>query len=356
MALSGCGSEPLAPPTPATLLISGGPLAFTLVDDSRRLSAAVRDQHGALMEGVLIGWSTSDIGVATVSPTGVVFAVGNGSATIRATAGAATAVITVSVADPDEDKDGIMLAADACPTEPETFNGWLDQDGCPDRTSELYEFVRLDVEAYWAATFTNSNLVYDPILLFAGYDESFASPCGTIPLENAVYCVVNYGVYYHTAFMDRYIVDVGDMAPAFIVSHEIGHHVTFLLRYFNPAWRAVFPGLPHFPVSNKQSELMADCFGGAWVASADRRGLLEEGDGEETMNTLISVGDTSTPWFSSEGHGTSQQRLLAMLVGVVDGPSGCVDPSFFAAFPADSPMMTPAPPSPLKPTPPQHRQ
>lgn len=344
--LSACGgSEPTAPPTPTTLTLSAVSLSFDSLGASQQLTATVRDQSGAMMSGVTVAWTSSNTGVVTVSPSGLVTAVGNGAATVSATVGAAQSVIGVSVDDPDPDRDGLLAADDACPMAPETFNGWRDDDGCPDVTTELYDFARADVEGFWQAVFTASGLTYHPVQVFNAYDAPFESPCGTIPLNNAIYCVLNWGVFYHRAFMDGYLARVGDMAPAFIVSHEIGHHVTFLLGYFKAAWSQLFPALPHYLISDKQSELMADCFGGAWVANADQRGLLDEGDGEEAAKTLIEIGDTTIPWFSPAGHGTAQQRLLAFLIGAVDGPAGCVQPDFFTIFPVEGEIEQAAPPS-----------
>jgi len=73
--------------------------------------------------------------------------------------------------------------------------------------------------------------------------------------------------------------------------------------------------------------------------------LLDEGDGEELVKTLISIGDTTIPWFSPEGHGTAEQRLRALLIGVVNGSSGCLDPDFFVIFPTQGPPKEMAPPS-----------
>jgi hypothetical protein len=63
-----------------------------------------------------------------------------------------------------------------------------------------------------------------------------------------------------------------------------------------------------------------------------------------SWDTLIRVADTTIPWFSPEGHGTAEQRLLLVLVGVVNGPSGCLDPDFFVIFPTEGPAQQMAPP------------
>jgi hypothetical protein len=227
-------------------------------------------------------------------------------------------------ANPDLDGDGILNEVDACPTVPETINGVFDADGCPDTPTDLYQAVRMDVEAYWSVIFAQIPLAYAAITTFQGYTVPTNSPCGPLVLNNAFYCPLNAGVYYDATFLGLYLAAVGDMAPAFIVSHEIGHHVSWVL-----GWTPL--------ITQKENELQADCFGGAWARSADDRGLLEDGDLEEAVVTLISIGDPDYTWFNPVGHGTAQQRVLAFAVGYDQGPAGCTSQAFFDAFPVSSP-------------------
>jgi predicted metalloprotease len=117
-----------------------------------------------------------------------------------------------------------------------------------------------------------------------------------------------------------YLQLVGDMAPAFIIGHELGHHVSWLL------------GWP-LSISPKEAELQADCFAGAWASNADSRGLLEEGDLEEAVEAVISVGDPDDTWFDPTLHGTVGQRLTAFAIGYEEGPAGCTETAFFDLFP-----------------------
>jgi predicted metalloprotease len=114
------------------------------------------------------------------------------------------------------------------------------------------------------------------------------------------------------------------MAPAFIIGHEFGHHVSWLLGW---------PPL----ISPKESELQADCFAGSWASDADARGLLEEGDLEEAVVAVISVGDPDDTWFDPTLHGTANQRLAAFAIGYEEGPGGCTDSEFFDSFPVSPP-------------------
>ena len=93
-------TEPTAPvsPVPTTVVVTPENVVFTALQEKSRLMAEVRDQHGRVMSGVAVAWSSSNTGLATVNATGLVTAVANGTATITATAGQASSTATVTVA------------------------------------------------------------------------------------------------------------------------------------------------------------------------------------------------------------------------------------------------------------------
>lgn len=217
-------------------------------------------------------------------------------------------------ADPDPDGDGFLSTSDACPNEPETINNVFDNDGCPDTPADLYGFVRSDVEAYWAGVFGDRGWAYSPIDVFVPYTDPIETPCGSIPINNAVYCGLNAAVYYHAPFMQELLSSIGDAAPAFVMAHELGHHI----GTGHLGW---FAGIT---LTTKQSELGADCFGGAWLASADARGMLEEGDAEELVEAMFAIADPDYTWFDTSKHGTFEQRVAALLVGAAAGPWDCL--------------------------------
>ena len=190
-------------------------------------------------------------------------------------------------------------------------------------TTDLYALMKEFVEDYWNASFTNSDLVYSYVQVFEGYGlfPPF-TPCGEGVPWNAFYCPANAGVYYHTAFLDSYLDEIGDLAPAFIISHEIGHHVSWQLGW-----------IPGVAMSKKQNELQADCFGGAWVRSISDMDLLETGDLEEAALTLFHIGNPEFTWFNPNLHGTSLQRLLAFAAGFDDGPARCTSTEWLGQFP-----------------------
>ena len=190
-------------------------------------------------------------------------------------------------------------------------------------TTDLYVLVKEYVEYYWNHVFANGDMVYSYIQVFQGYGlfPPF-TPCGELVPWNAFYCPVNAGVYYHTAFLDSFLEEIGDLGPAFIISHEIGHHVSWLLNW-----------IPSVNMSKKQNELQADCFGGAWVRWISDMDLLETGDLEEAAATLILIGSPDITWFSPDIHGTSLQRLFAFAAGFDDGPGRCTSTDWIQQFP-----------------------
>ena len=104
--LLACGDgEPTAPPTPPTpvatsITLSATSLSFSSLGEQQQLSVTVKDQNGATMANATVTWSSSNAAVATVSSTGLVTAVANGSTTIMATSGSANAGIDVTVEEP----------------------------------------------------------------------------------------------------------------------------------------------------------------------------------------------------------------------------------------------------------------
>lgn len=225
----------------------------------------------------------------------------------------------------DSDGDGFSDLVDTCPNEPETVNGVLDSDGCPDTPAQFYDIVRIDAEAWWVVLLTGQLIPYRLITEFVAYTTPVDTPCGVVESNSASYCTISEGIYYDSNFLQFFLDEVGDLAPAFIIAHEIGHHVSNIFGWDAPS-----------VISVVQLELQADCFAGAWVTGASARGLLQPADEDETLEALILSGDPADTWFDPDLHGTSDQRLIAFLVGVFQGGGPCTSPDFFALFPAPS--------------------
>ncbi|HNQ99364.1 MAG TPA: neutral zinc metallopeptidase, partial [Trueperaceae bacterium] len=114
----------------------------------------------------------------------------------------------------------------------------------------------------------------------------------------------------------------GDFAQAYVVAHELGHHVQNVLGTLS---RAQSQGLS-VPV-----ELQADCYAGVWGASADRRGIVERGDLQEGLTAAAAVGDDTLakragriPNQETFTHGSSAQRTQWFTTGFQSGdPNAC---------------------------------
>ena len=181
--------------------------------------------------------------------------------------------------------------------------------------------VLADTEDAWTALFAAAGRTYEKpkLVLFSGVVQS---ACGTA--EAAVgpfYCPGDQQVYIDLSFYDELQSRFGahgDFAQAYVVAHEVGHHVQTLLGISerNMAARQRASQEEANALSVRQ-ELQADCFAGIWAHNADRsRQLLETGDIEEGLNAAAAIGDDrlqkqSRGYVSPESftHGSSQQRV-----------------------------------------------
>src|SRR5512138_424504 len=181
--------------------------------------------------------------------------------------------------------------------------------------------VLADTEDAWTAIFTAAGRTYEApkLVMFSG---AVQSACGMA--EAAVgpfYCPGDHQVYIDLSFYDELqsrFGAPGDFAQAYVVAHEVGHHVQTLLGISerNMAARQRASEAEANALSVRQ-ELQADCFAGIWAHNADRsRQLLETGDIEEGLNAAAAIGDDrlqkqSQGYVSPESftHGSSEQRV-----------------------------------------------
>jgi predicted metalloprotease len=189
---------------------------------------------------------------------------------------------------------------------------------------QLVEFVSVvlgDTEDTWHELFRQMNKTYaEPTLvLFSGAVES---ACGFAQAAvGPFYCPRDQKVYIDLSFYEdlknRFRAP-GDFAQAYVIAHEIGHHVQTLLGISEKvhALRSRLNEVESNQLSVMQ-ELQADCLAGVWAHHAHRtRQILEEGDIEEALNAASSIGDDNlqkqtrgyvTP--DSFTHGSSDQRV-----------------------------------------------
>jgi uncharacterized protein len=153
----------------------------------------------------------------------------------------------------------------------------------------------------------------DPVLvLFSG---QVSSACGFASTAmGPFYCPDDDRLYLDFAFFDelkREFKAGGDFAEAYVIAHEVGHHIQNILGTMAKVNRA--------GKDNQLSvalELQADCYAGVWAHHADKRGLVEPGDPEEALRAAAAVGDDMiqkrTQGYvvpDSFTHGTAQQRM-----------------------------------------------
>jgi len=155
------------------------------------------------------------------------------------------------------------------------------------------------------------------------FRNAIRSACGTATTAvGPFYCQVDHKVYIDLAFYDelrRRFGAPGDFAQAYVIAHEVGHHVQNLRHL-----------LGRGEVSSVEIELQADCLAGAWAHSADQRGLVEVGDVDEALNAASQIGDDAiqnktTGHVQPETftHGTSAQRSASFRRGFQGGATAC---------------------------------
>ncbi len=189
---------------------------------------------------------------------------------------------------------------------------------------QLREFISVvlaDTEETWDQIFSAAGRSYEQpaLVLFSGAVES---ACGFAQAAvGPFYCPADHKVYIDLSFyqeLQSRFGAPGDFAQAYVVAHEVGHHVQTLLGIAekNMAARRRASETEANALSVRQ-ELQADCFAGIWAHNADRlRQLLEQGDIEEGLNAASAIGDdrlqkqsrgTVSP--ESFTHGSSEQRV-----------------------------------------------
>ena len=197
--------------------------------------------------------------------------------------------------------------------------------------ADFVSVVLADTEDTWGAIFRQSGYEYEEpnLVLFSGQVNS---ACGMASAAmGPFYCPADKKVYIDLAFFDdlksRHGAS-GDFAQAYVIAHEIGHHVQNLLgtsTQVRKAQRGL--GKAGGNELSVKLELQADCFAGLWGNHADRsRQVLETGDIEEALNAASAIGDDRLQKEAqgyvvpeSFTHGTSKQRARWFRKGIESG-------------------------------------
>jgi len=192
-----------------------------------------------------------------------------------------------------------------------------------DEAGQKVSSVLGDTEDTWTAIFRNEGLRYPPPVLVLFNDE-VQSACGlSSAAVGPFYCPRDRKVYMDLSFfrdLARRFGAPGDFAQAYVVAHEVGHHVQNTLGVL-----ASGSGLSRAEANAQsvQQELQADCLAGMWGRSAGGRNRLEPGDVEGGLRAAAAIGDDRIQR-STQGrvvpesftHGSSEQRVEAVRRGL----------------------------------------
>lgn len=189
------------------------------------------------------------------------------------------------------------------------------------RLGEFVSVILADTEDTWSQIFADKGQRYQPpkLVLFSNYVQS---ACGSANAAvGPFYCPADRKVYIDLSFYHdlktRYKAP-GDFAQAYVIAHEVGHHLQTLLG-ISAQVRQQQQSLPKTQQNqlSVRQELQADCFAGIWGHHADRhRQMLDPGELQQALTAAAAIGDdrlqkqaTGTVTPDSFTHGTSEQRM-----------------------------------------------
>lgn len=203
--------------------------------------------------------------------------------------------------------------------------------GVDDDQKEFIAVTLADTEAVWNEIFAQAGQSYpEPTVVIFGGRTS--SPCGPASTGSGpFYCPADKKVYIDPGFYDvmhRRLGAPGDFAQAYVIAHEVAHHVQNVMGTI-PKVDAYRRSASKVEANRAtvRLELQADCYSGVWTNLIQKRKqILEEGDIEEALNAAFAIGDDTLQGRSgghvnpaSFTHGTSQQRVNWFFKGLKSG-------------------------------------
>ena len=199
-----------------------------------------------------------------------------------------------------------------------------------DPQAQFISVVLADTEDTWRDVLQKQGRAYVPPVLVL-FNDATQSACGVGRSEvGPFYCPADRKVYLDLSFfreLDERFGAPGDFAQAYVVAHEVGHHVQNLIGISESVTAA------RSRADDRQSnalsvrlELQADCFAGVWGHYAQGRGLLEPGDADEGLNAAAAIGDDRLQRMSrgevipeTFTHGSSADRVHWLRRGLDGG-------------------------------------
>ena len=189
-----------------------------------------------------------------------------------------------------------------------------------DRSAQLVSFVLDDTQKTWTAILpeqTGRNYRHAKLVLFRGYTQS---GCGVARSQTGpFYCPADEKVYIDLGFWDelrRIGGSSADFAQAYVIAHELGHHVQNILGIEQKVRRFSNDDPSQRNTLSVAMELQADCLAGVWAHSTAQRKIIDEADVSDGLQTAAAVGDDHIQKMErgavspeSFTHGTSSQRM-----------------------------------------------
>ena len=204
-----------------------------------------------------------------------------------------------------------------------------------DPRGEFVDAVMDDVQTTWIDIFERAGQTYreTDIVLFEGVIDS---GCGRATSEvGPFYCPADQLVYIDLGFfeeLENRFGAPGDFAEAYVIAHEVGHHVQHLLGIDAEVQQGVRDDPSRRSDLSIRQELQADCFAGVWGRAAQGAGVLVAGDLEEGIAAAAAVGDdriqeaaTGRVQPETWTHGASEQRVKWFRAGFDSGDIGSCD-------------------------------
>lgn len=210
------------------------------------------------------------------------------------------------------------------------------QQGQAPQNDEMRQFVASvlgSTEDAWGEIFQRSGQRYrQPTLVL--FTDQVQSACGVNGSSTGpFYCPGDYKLYLDTSFFRELKTEFGapgDFAQAYVIAHEVGHHVQNLLGTMDQvSQRQARSSQAQANQLSVRLELQADCYAGIWAKHAQYKGLLEPGDVEEALKAAAGVGDDNIQRRSqgyvvpeSFTHGSSRERMNWFAQGFKTGDVG----------------------------------
>ena len=214
-----------------------------------------------------------------------------------------------------------------------------------DRLADFVSVVLADTEDTWSQEFRQQGARYTPPKLVI-FDGTVSSACGLAQAAmGPFYCPNDQKVYVDLAFyrqLRQQLGAPGDFAQAYVIAHEVGHHVQHLLGIDQQVQRAQ-RRLPQREANqlSVRLELQADCLAGVWAHHLARyAGIVDEDDIREAVNAAAAIGDDriqkqTQGYVQPEKftHGDSEQRVRWFMYGLKTGDPTLMQRAFDVDYP-----------------------